>query len=284
MENTSLGTLQSAMSGTGAPQLATLKSKYATGAAYHGVAHPSVPNYLALTSGDTQGASCDCSAAGQSACSAATCNSLLANCSCGVAVTNIADQLEAAQLSWQAYGEDMATPCSLTASGNYTPKHIPFLYYDDVRGSASRCSSRVINLSSLDANHPPRFSFIVPNLVHDMDSPTPAGAQNILNGDAWIGPMVSTITGSSGYEQGGLLVVVWDEDDASGGVSGSDDPVPIFVLSPFAKSGGYVSALKADHYSLLATVEDGLALPRLGNAGVPRAGMADTLTDYFPSN
>jgi hypothetical protein len=74
-------------------------------------------------------------------------------------------------------------------------------------------------------------------------------------------------------------VVVWDEDDASGGVSGTDDPVPIFVMSPYAKSGGFVSATKADHYALLATFEDGLGLPRMG-----KAAKATPLADYFPAN
>jgi len=37
--------------------------------------------------------------------------------------------------------------------------------------------------------------------------------------------------GSAAYAQGGLLVVVWDEDDGSGGLSGTDDPAPIFVMS-----------------------------------------------------
>ena len=62
MENTSLSTLQPAMTNGTAPNLASLASKYATGSDYHGVAHPSLPNYVALTSGGTQGIGCDCEA------------------------------------------------------------------------------------------------------------------------------------------------------------------------------------------------------------------------------
>jgi hypothetical protein len=51
------------------------------------------------------------------------------------------------------------------------------------------------------------------------------------------------------------------------------------VLSPYAKSAGYVSAVKGDHYSLLATIEDGLGLPRLGSA-IGKTPLAD----YFPAN
>src|SRR5215472_1261313 len=63
MENTSLSTLQAAMQAGNAPNLKMLAGTYATGADYHGVAHPSLPNYIALTSGDTQGIGCDCHAA-----------------------------------------------------------------------------------------------------------------------------------------------------------------------------------------------------------------------------
>ena len=36
-----------------------------------------------------------------------------------------------------------------------------------------------------------------------------------------------------------------------------------------------------DHYTLLATLEDGLALPRLGKAATARAGFEPTLADFF---
>src|SRR5271155_895030 len=62
MENTSLTTLNQAMTGGTAPNLEALAKKYATAAQYHGVAHPSLPNYVALTSGGVQGIGCDCEA------------------------------------------------------------------------------------------------------------------------------------------------------------------------------------------------------------------------------
>ena len=57
MENTSQATLKAA---TNTPYLASLYATAAWGADYHGVAHPSLPNYVALTSGGTQGIGCDC--------------------------------------------------------------------------------------------------------------------------------------------------------------------------------------------------------------------------------
>ena len=51
------------------------------------------------------------------------------------------------------------------------------------------------------------------------------------------------------------------------------------MFSPFAKSGGFSSSVKANHYALLATIEDGLGVGRIGNAAA-----ASPLTDYFPAN
>jgi hypothetical protein len=285
MENRSLSTLQKAMASNGAPNLGALAAKYATGDDYHGVTHPSLPNYIALTSGDTQGIGCDCKAEqGQGSCNALTCNLVLGSCSCDKAAANLADQLEAAKRSWMAFGEDMGAPCNVVDSGNYAVRHVPFLYYDDVQTDAKRCSAHVVDFSSYDPKAPADFDFIAPNLVNDMHNPNFGVDQNIANGDAWIGPHVDAITSAPAFAKGGLLVVAWDEDDDSGGITGTDDPVPVYVVSPYAKGGGFVSHVKADHYSLLATFEDGLGLPRLGQAGQARPGMADTLADYFPAN
>jgi phosphatidylinositol-3-phosphatase len=289
MENTSLSTLQSAMTGGTAPNLTAMTSTYATGSDYHGVAHPSLPNYLALTSGGTQNVVCDCSAQpGLGTCSgtALVCEADIAlgfACSCPNMAMNLADQLEAAGKTWMAFGESMGTPCNLTDSGNYAQRHVPFLYYDDIQTNATRCDTHVVDFTHFSPASAVDFNYIAPNLIDDMHNPNPPTAAttvNIPNGDTWIGPQVTAITASAAYKNGGLLVVVWDEDDDSGGVLGdTDDPVGIFVLSPYAKSGGYVSSVMANHYSLLATFEDGLGLPRLGSAVT-----ATPLADYFPAN
>jgi hypothetical protein len=293
MENTSLSTLKAAMqaSPSQAPNLQALATKYATGSAYHGVAHPSLPNYIALTSGDTQNVVCDCDASpGLGACSTSStvCSAsiLFGNqCSCPNNATNIADQLEGAGKSWMAYGESMGTPCNLTDSGNYAQRHVPFLYYDDIQTNASRCKSHVVDFGSFSPDTAPDYTFIAPNLIDDMHNPDPTTSVNIPDGDAWIGPQMAKIMASPSYTSGGLLVVVWDEDDGSGGLLGNtDDPIGIFVMSPYAKSGGFVSSVTANHYSLLATIEDGLGLTRLANAAHPGTNMAATLSDYFPPN
>jgi hypothetical protein len=289
MENTSLSTLTAAMTGGAAPHIAAMGAKYASGSDYHGAAHPSLPNYIALTSGGTQGIACDGDADPTlSACSTTKViceGEALFGCSCSNHAMNIADQLEAAGKSWKAFGEDMGTSCNITDSGNYAQRHVPFLYYSDIQSNTARCQAHVVDFGTFSAATAAVYNFIAPNLIDDMHNPDPTDSTNIPNGDKWLGPQVTAITAASNYQQGGLVVVVWDEDDGSGGILGdTDDPIGIFVLSPYAKSGGYVSSVKANHYSLLATIEDGLGLPRLGMAASPGSGIAATLADYFPAN
>lgn len=113
-ENTSLSTLLAAINANAAPNFASLLKTYASGTQYHGVAHPSLPNYVALTSGGTQGLACDCAAtAGLGTCNSSNCYLLASDsCTCVESVPNLADQLETANKSWMAYGETMVTPCN----------------------------------------------------------------------------------------------------------------------------------------------------------------------------
>jgi hypothetical protein len=277
MENTSLSTLKSAMTGGTAPNLKGWAAAYATASNYQGVGHPSLPNYIALTSGGTQGIGCDCGATpGGSTCSPA-CNFCF-TCSCDVpsTVKHLGDQLEAASKTWMDFGEDMGTACNMTDSGNYASRHNPFLYYDNVQTPSSRCTSHVVDFGMFNPASPANFNFIAPNLNNDMHSAP------IATGDTWLGIHAGAILASSAYKAGGLLVIVWDEDDGSGGLCASQmdtTPVGLFLFSPYAKSAGYVSPTAATHYSLLATFEDGLGVGRLGSAGT-----AKPLTDFFPAN
>jgi len=261
------------------PYLWSLATRFGWATHWSDIGHPSLPNYVALTTGDTQGISCDCNPMGGK-CNALTCNVLLHSCGCSTSAMHLGDQLDAAGLGWRAYAEDMGNGgCLLTDSGNFAVRHVPFLYFPDVQNGATPCSDRVVDYSQFAADlaaGPRAFSFIAPNLVDDMHDPVPAGAQNYANGDTWLAGALPPILASPAFLDRGALFVVWDEDDLSG-LLAKDDPIPLFVLSPLAKAGGYVSATQADHYALLATIEDGLGVPRLGNA----AG-ATPLADFFP--
>jgi hypothetical protein len=283
MENTSLSTLQAALDlpddATPTPFLKGLAATAATASDYHGVAHPSLPNYLAMISGDTQGVACDCDPTGD-ACDSTSCNLVFRACGCGSqTAAHVGHELEQVGKTWRNYAENMGPACATSTAGLYAARHVPFLYFNDVRSSCGAGGivdyARFANDLAGDA---PSLAFITPNLTDDMHDPAFGDATNLRNGDTWLATAVPAITAAPAFQERGILFIVWDEDDHSG-LQAADDPIPLFVVSPLAKQGGFVSATHADHYSLLATIEDGLAVS--GHLG--HAKQAAPLIDFFPS-
>src|SRR3954469_19179897 len=128
MENHELGRV---IGSRDAPYLNRLAKRYGLATASFGMRHPSLPNYLALTSGSTHGITSDCT-------------------DCRVRGRNLVDQLERAHLHWAAYLENLPKPCFTGAfAGRYAKKHNPFAYYDDVVRSRSRCR-RMVPLTRLN--------------------------------------------------------------------------------------------------------------------------------------
>src|SRR5436190_23041666 len=75
----------------GSPSAPTFDRLARTGALltrYYAVAHPSLPNYLALVSGSTHGVTTDCT-------------------TCSVRARNLVDVLEARRRSWKVYAEGL---------------------------------------------------------------------------------------------------------------------------------------------------------------------------------
>jgi phosphatidylinositol-3-phosphatase len=285
MENTSMSSLQKS---TTTPYLHSLMMNAAYASDYHGVTHPSLPNYLAMTSGSpgvqsdgTTAVSCDCDPVGSTCNNCSTISTLFSSCGCEQQAQHLGDQLDPVGKKWRNYGDGMGAACNKTTSGSYATRHLPFLYYKNVQEDSARCSDHVVDYGSFAADLSAgsyALSFIAPSLSHDMHGTgLTQGSSDVTAGDTWLSTNVGNIVASNAYKNGGLVIIVWDEDDLSGTLA-KDDPIPLFVLSPFAKSGGYPSPVHADHYALLATIEDSLGVGRLGNAA-----SASPLTDFFPT-
>jgi hypothetical protein len=228
-----------------APYINSLARQYGLATASYGITHPSLPNYLALTSGSTQGITSDCT-------------------SCQVSASNLVDQLEAAHVSWRAYLEDYPGHCfSGAGAGEYAKKHVPFLYYNDVVRSSSRCRNLVGfgNLAS-DLRHGslPRFIWITPNLCDDMHD------CSVATGDHFLARTVPPLLRELGPH--GFLILTWDEGATntgccSGGVAGGH--ITTIVAGPGARRG-VRDPKPVDQYGVLATIEAALGLSRLGAA------------------
>lgn len=239
-----------------APYLNQLASRNSLASNYYANFHPSLPNYIAMTSGTNAGIADDCNPPGGD---------------CLAHVKNIADEIENSNRSWKAYQESMPSACTTHNAGRYAVKHNPFVYYPDVLHNADRCRDHVVPYTQLAkdlASHDlPNYVFITPDMCHDMHD------CSIRTGDSWLAEQVPVLLGSYAFtEQNSLLVVTFDE---AGGYD-RQNKIPTILVGKSVKrsydgKGGY------SHYSLLRTVEKAWGLDRLTDNDTN----APVMTEFF---
>ena len=263
MENTS----QSAIQGNAkAPYINGLMSTYGYTKNYYTSYHPSLPNYLDITSGSIQGLSCDCDADSTETKCGAIC---LGSCYCPISGQHLGDQLDGASITWREYAEGAGGPCATkNNSGNhYATKHVPFLYYTDLASNSANCCDRVRDYGDFagDLAAPRRFNMISPNLCDDMHDSCAPTNNTTQQGDTWLSTNVPPILATPGFQAGGkdVLFIVWDEQTGSTG--GQSTPMLNIVIGPLVKPGS-TSTQAYNHESLLATFEDAFGVTRLNNA------------------
>jgi hypothetical protein len=243
-----------------APYLNSLIGQYGLATGYHSIAHPSQPNYLALWSGSTFGVQDD-----------------------GVhdlAGNTIADQLDAHGMTWKVFAENYPVnatsggPACFTGAsakdgedgtGTYARKHDPAMSFTNLSGNPSRCASHITDFSHFDAAAAD-FSFVVPNLCHDMhDCP-------VSTGDSWLKQWLPdhVLNTSAWKTTNSAVFITWDEGTAAAGGS-----VPLIVISHLT-SPGTASGNAHNHYSLLRTIEDAWSLGCLRESC-----QASALTELF---
>jgi phosphatidylinositol-3-phosphatase len=210
-----------------APYMTRLAHGYGMADQYYGVTHPSMPNYLASIAGDNFGIQDDN-------------DQNVVN----LDRRNLVDQLEAHNLSWDAYMEDLPAnkldrfwPDS--SNPLYAKKHNPFVLFDDIKNNPARMDHvRDYSQLSTDLNgsHAPRFVWISPNQCHDMhggvygtvahhpETPCPYGSTKDdpndaalkAKADSFVRRAVDTIRGSRAWTSHSAIVIVTDENDFTG--------------------------------------------------------------------
>lgn len=229
----------------GATHIASYARACGTATNYDGVSHPSLPNYLAATSGSTHRISSDCDPSG-----------------CPVGGPSLYSQLDAkGAAGWAAYAENMARPCDRSSYGRYAARHNPAVYYTQLRAS---CLTHDVAMGGtngrfarrLAAGHLPGFTFLTPNLCDDGHDCATSTA------DSWLGYWLRQLTTSSLYRAGRTVVfVTWDEND----YSSTSNQVATVVIGPTVAPGTRAHR-HFTHYSLLRTTEDLLGVGHLGDA------------------
>jgi phosphatidylinositol-3-phosphatase len=222
-----------------APYENQLASQCGLATNYTAVAHPSLPNYIAMTSGSTQGITDNGNPGAHP-----------------LAVGSIFGQVKS-----KSYQESMPANCYGSDSYPYSAHHNPEPYYtlvaadcavnDVPMGSASAGNL----LNNVNAGTLPAFSFVTPNQcnnTHDC---------GVDVGDSFLATLLPKIFAGPDYQAGRLAVfLTWDENDDSPG-----NHVPMIVASPYTAPGTQ-SSTAYTHYSFLRTVEEALHLPLLANA------------------
>lgn len=237
MENEEYGDV---IGSSSAPYINALARRYALATSAYAIAHPSLPNYLALTGGSTFAVDSDCT-------------------DCSVPGAGLGGQLNAHHVSWKAYMEGLPRPCFTGAgAGAYAKKHDPFVYY---RG-LNPCG-HVVSLAELygdeRARALPTFIWITPNLCHDMHDCSTA------TGDLFLSKLLPPLLRALGRD--GLVFLTWDEGSSDDGCCrlASGGHIATIVAGGGARAHARLRT-PVDHYSLLQTLEDLLRLPRLRGA------------------
>lgn len=221
-----------------APYLTSLAQSCGMATNYAALMHPSLPNYIGATSGDTHGVDSNESPA-----------------AFDLEVPSIFSQLGPA--GWRSYQESMTHNCDVTSTGPlYAVKHNPAAYYTNIRDA---CATQNVPLEyPLDLSA--AFTFVTPDLCHDMHD------CSVLTGDQWLADFMAEVAATQEFQDGSTAVfITFDEDE--GPKTLPENLVPMVVVAPNVEPGTRVRT-SYTHYSLLRTTQEMLGLPLLGEARV----------------
>ena len=266
MENTGYGSL---INNPNAPWINMAAKTYGLATNYYGVTHPSQPNYIAATSGSTNGVPDD--------------NDITIN------VPNIVDQIEGSGRTWKAYMQSYSlcvTPLD-HACGNqlYERKHNPFITYKDVQSNPARVA-KIVDFSKFSSdlakNSVPDYSWISPDQCNDMHGRGGGGPSDscdfsnvqglIATGDAFLSSTVGAIMNSRAWNGNSVIFIAWDESDFTnsgpfgfGDTSGCCDANPggghvVMLTISHSDHSARTSNVAYNHYSMLSTIEGGWSL------------------------
>jgi acid phosphatase len=233
---------------SGMPFTAGLARRYGYAVDYRAIRHPSLPNYLAIASGNTHGVADD-----------------LPPASHRLRGRTVFGQALARGRTAKVYAEGMPSRCSLASGGNrYAVKHNPWAYFVRERRACRRHDVPMRAFASdVDRGRLPNAGMVVPNLCHD------AHDCSLATADAWLHARLRQVRQGPDWQSGHLAVVITaDEDDGSQG-----NKVLTVVMHPSQRS--HVVRRRLTHYSLTRLYEDVLGARHLGRAaGAPSMSRA----------
>jgi phospholipase C len=227
---------------TGMPYLWSLAQRYAYATDWSDVAHPSLPNYLAIFAGSDFNDPQDCAPAA----------------GCTYPGPSVFGQALSRGGTAKAYEESMPQPCDQGFVGEYDVNHNPWAYFpseatscraDDVPAGTPAGGALATDVGGGTL---PTVGLITPNLLHDGHDGTPAQA------DAWLRGWIPVLMSGPDWRSGRLaIVVVFDEGETT-------EQVP-FVFMAHGLSGVKI-AEAANQYALTRLIDKIIGAPPLRQA------------------
>ncbi len=235
------------------PYLNGLASQYGLATRYFANGHPSIPNYLMLTTGLTE--------------------TFDDNFTGTISDDNVVRELVKAGKSWKSYAESLPQPGYLGSDVvPYVRHHNPFSYLSDVQNDPAQAANLVPFsqfATDLAGNALPQFSFITPNVNNDAHSGSLAAA------DSWLQSNIAPLLASSTFQNSGLLIITFDEGDLTD-IENGGGHVATVIISSKSKSK-FQSTTEYQHQSMLR-----LVLAASGVTTFPGlAGTAPDMIEFF---
>lgn len=235
------------------PYLNSLASQYGLATQYFANGHPSMPNYLMLTTGLTE--------------------TFDDNFSGIISDDNIVRELVKAGKTWKAYEESIPSVGYLGGDAPpYVRRHNPFSYLSDIHNDPAQAAN-IVPFSQFAGDLAngsfPQYSFISPNVNNDAHNGTLAAA------DSWLQSNIAPLIASSTFQNGGLLIILFDEAEETDTTHGGGQ-VATVIISSKSKTK-FQSQTFYQHQSVLRLILEGSGV----NTFPGMAGSAPEMTEFF---
>jgi acid phosphatase len=243
------------------PFFNSLASQHGLAGNYFANTHPSIGNYLMLTTGKIETNDDDFTGS--------------------IGDDNLAAALTAANKSWRAYMESI--PAAGYTGGDVRPyikHHDPFVYLSSVLVSGTQIANVVPFTqfaADLQSASLPSFALIVPNIEDDAhDCPGGvagcADSDRLAAADTWLQNNVGPLLNSPAFGNG-VLIVTFDEGDAADVANGGGQIATVLV-GPRVKTG-FVSGTFYQHQHILRLILDLLNVSDHPGASAQAAAMVE---------
>ena len=243
------------------PYLNGLATAHSLAADYFADAHPSIPNYFMLTTGNFE--TFDDGFTGT------------------ISDDNIVRALTGAGKSWKAYIESIPSVGYLGPnSGTYLKRHNPFAYLSDVTGSATQAAN-IVPFSQLAADLAAgslaNFVYVLPNSQDDAHDCPGGGSsctddQKLAAADAWLKANIDPVINSPKFGNS-VLVITFDESVNTDITNGGGQVMTVLV-GPHVKTS-FRSSTMYQHQSLLKLVLQLLNVSDMPGASAAASSMGE---------